>query len=202
MKSPPCRPSSGAMAEFHLVGRPGTAGPGTVPEAQREESRGIGRTRDHQKDVERWGWIDRRRSRGCPWPAAAGGTPAALHRRPKRPCRGDGGVLEPLGRGNDKTESPSHTERYVRRSTHSTPNARSSVSPFVGDHTQFLQKMTVAFAGGSGPDVFTVGTPGIPLFGKQGSLRRSRNTRRSRRARPTTSARCRSLASTRAPCTA
>jgi ABC-type glycerol-3-phosphate transport system substrate-binding protein len=43
-------------------------------------------------------------------------------------------------------------------------------TPFVGDHTQFLQKMTVAFAGGSGPDVFTVGTPGIPLFGKQGSL--------------------------------
>src|SRR5687768_15503526 len=43
-------------------------------------------------------------------------------------------------------------------------------TPWVGDHTAFLQKMTVAFAGGSGPDVFTVGTPGIPLFGKQGSL--------------------------------
>jgi ABC-type glycerol-3-phosphate transport system substrate-binding protein len=43
-------------------------------------------------------------------------------------------------------------------------------TPFVGDHTAFLQKMTVAFAGGTGPDVFTVGTPGIPLFGKQGSL--------------------------------
>ena len=43
-------------------------------------------------------------------------------------------------------------------------------TPWVGDHTAFLQKMTVAFAGGTGPDVFTVGTPGIPLFGKQGSL--------------------------------
>ena len=43
-------------------------------------------------------------------------------------------------------------------------------TPFVGDHTAFLQKTTVAFAGGTGPDVFTVGTPGIPLFGKQGSL--------------------------------
>jgi ABC-type glycerol-3-phosphate transport system substrate-binding protein len=43
-------------------------------------------------------------------------------------------------------------------------------TPFVGNHTEFLQKMTVSFAGGSGPDVFTVGTPGIPLFGKQGSL--------------------------------
>lgn len=43
-------------------------------------------------------------------------------------------------------------------------------TPFVGNHTEFLQKMTVAFAGGTGPDVFTVGTPGIPLFGKQGSL--------------------------------
>ena len=43
-------------------------------------------------------------------------------------------------------------------------------TPWVGDHTAFLQKMTVAFAGGTGPDVFTVGTPGIPLFGKQSSL--------------------------------
>lgn len=43
-------------------------------------------------------------------------------------------------------------------------------TPFVGDHTQFLEKMTVAFAGGTGPDVFTVGTPGIPLFGLQNSL--------------------------------
>ena len=43
-------------------------------------------------------------------------------------------------------------------------------TPFVGNHTDFLQKMTVSFAGGTAPDVFTVGTPGIPLFGKQGSL--------------------------------
>ncbi|MDQ3701475.1 MAG: extracellular solute-binding protein, partial [Chloroflexota bacterium] len=43
-------------------------------------------------------------------------------------------------------------------------------TPFVGNHTDFLQKMTVAFAGDSGPDVYTVGTPGIPLFGKQGAL--------------------------------
>ncbi|HXI18840.1 MAG TPA: extracellular solute-binding protein, partial [Chloroflexota bacterium] len=43
-------------------------------------------------------------------------------------------------------------------------------TPWVGDHTAFLQKMTVSFAGGTAPDVFTVGTPGIPLFGKQGSL--------------------------------
>jgi ABC-type glycerol-3-phosphate transport system substrate-binding protein len=43
-------------------------------------------------------------------------------------------------------------------------------SPWVGNHTEFLQKIAVAFAGGTGPDVFTIGTPGIPLLGKQGSL--------------------------------
>ena len=39
-----------------------------------------------------------------------------------------------------------------------------------GDHTQFLQKATVAFAGGAGAEVFTVGTPGIPLLGRRGCL--------------------------------
>src|SRR5205085_12472301 len=43
-------------------------------------------------------------------------------------------------------------------------------TPWLTDHTAFLQKMTVAFAAGTGPDVYTVGTPGIPLFGKQDSM--------------------------------
>jgi ABC-type glycerol-3-phosphate transport system substrate-binding protein len=64
--------------------------------------------------------------------------------------------------GVDTKRLPLFDEKYAPTKVNRTP--------FVGDHTAFLQKMTVAFAGGTGPDVFTVGTPGIPLFGKQGSL--------------------------------
>jgi ABC-type glycerol-3-phosphate transport system substrate-binding protein len=70
--------------------------------------------------------------------------------------------------GANKTD-PVDTQRLPQFDERNAPT-KVLRTPFVGDHTQFLQKTTVAFAGGTGPDVFTVGTPGIPLFGKQGSL--------------------------------
>lgn len=43
-------------------------------------------------------------------------------------------------------------------------------TPFPGNHAEWLEKLTVAFASDTQPDVFTVGTPGIPRFGLAGSL--------------------------------
>ena len=64
--------------------------------------------------------------------------------------------------GANKTD-PVDTQRLPQFDERNAPT-RVLRTPFVGDHTELLQKLTVAFVSGTGPDVFNVGSPGIAQF--------------------------------------